>query len=195
MNRTDEQLMLDYQEGQKEALEVIFVRYKKPIFNYALRILKERAEAEDIISEIFLMLFVKKDSYRPEGKFSTWLYTVARNTCISRIRKKSRLFSFWIRSKETNDFEQRDIPDVTFSPERLSEEKETSSFVQMAVNSLPLSQREVIILREYHNMSYEEISQIMQCSLEKVKILIFRARQRLRKKLAFLMKEVQNDRT
>lgn len=193
MDRQDEELILAYQNGEKEAIEVIFHRYKKPVFNYALRILSDRAEAEDVVSDIFVMLFVKKDSYRPEAKFSTWLYTVARNICFSKLRQRKKFFSFWVKDKKDNEYHQLDIPDLELSPEKLTVEKETSLSVQKALDRLPIVQREAIVLREYQKLSYQEISVVMDCSLEKVKILIFRARETLKKNLSYLIKEERHE--
>ncbi|HOD11677.1 MAG TPA: RNA polymerase sigma factor [Candidatus Omnitrophota bacterium] len=189
MESRDEDLILAYQDGDKEALEVIFHRYKKPIFNYALRILSDRAEAEDIVSDIFITLFVKKDSYKPQAKFSTWLYTVARHMCFTRLRQKRRFFAFWVKDKKEDEYHQMDIPDISLNPEKVTAEEELSSAVQKALNKLPALQKEVIVLREYQNLSYQEISLVLDCSLEKVKILIFRARENLKKHLAFLITE------
>jgi len=189
MERQDEDLILEYQKGDKEALEVIFHRYKKPIFNYALRILSNRAEAEDIVSDIFITLFVKKESYRPQAKFSTWLYTVARNMCFTRLRQKRKFFAFWVKDKKEDEYHQMDIPDISLNPEKMTVEKENSLAVQKALDKLPAIQKEVIILREYQGLSYQEISLILDCSLDKVKILIFRARENLKKQLAFLITE------
>ena len=189
MESRDEDLILAYQNGDKEALEVIFYRYKKPIFNYALRILSNRAEAEDIVSDIFITLFVKKESYKPQAKFSTWLYTVARNMCFTRLRQKRKFFAFWVKDQKEDEYHQMDVPDLKLNPEKMTVEQERSLAVQKALNKLPALQKEVIILREYQDLSYQEISLILDCSLDKVKILIFRARENLKKYLAFLITE------
>ena len=76
-NMRDEELMIQYSTGNTEALEEIFQRYKKAMFNYAFRMLSHRADAEDVVGEVFYILTREKDRYRPKGKFSTWLYTIA----------------------------------------------------------------------------------------------------------------------
>ena len=181
--------MMEYKMGNMAALDDIFQRYKKPIFNYALRLLNNFADAEDVVGEVFLILTSKKDSYKPQAKFSTWLYNIAHNICITKIRKRKKLIPLWFRDEKSFDFKELQIPDERYSPVVEIEAKETARYIKEAIQKLPLIQKEAIILREYHNLSYEEIGKIMHCSFNKVKILIFRARKRLRKELLFLVKE------
>jgi len=189
MDQRDEDIMLDYQSGNDEAIEMIFTRYQDKILNFSMRILGNRADAEDVTGDVFLTLFSKQYAYNHAAKFSTWLYTVARNSCISRIRKRKTLVSVWFTSKESNRAEQWDIPDTNDLSHDQLEKKETAAYVRQAISRLPLEQKEAIILREYHNLSYEEISKVLNCTLEKVKALIFRARENLRGELIAFIKE------
>jgi RNA polymerase sigma-70 factor (ECF subfamily) len=95
--RKDEELMVEFKLGKEEVLEEIFNRYKNKIFNYALRFLGNRADAEDVVSQTFLNLIQKKEKYNPETKFSSWLYTIAHNICIDRLRKKKEYFLCGVR--------------------------------------------------------------------------------------------------
>lgn len=190
MQKRDEELILELQQGNEEALEMLFQRYKVPILNFAMRILGNRADAEDITGEVFLVLFEKNHMYKPTAKFKTWLYTVARNACISRIRKQRRTMSLWFSSRDGgSDYEQWDIPASDDIPREELVKREAAIQVRKAIHNLPETQKEAIVLREYHKMSYAEISEVLDCSLEKVKILIFRARARLRDDLPSLIME------
>jgi len=172
MNKQDEQLIQEYQQGNNEnALIILFHRYKNPILNFALRMLGNRADAEDVTSDCFLALFKKRYLYRTSAKFSTWLFTVARNLCINRIRKRKKLGSMWFKT-EKDDFAQWDIPDENDLADVQVQKNEANQRVRMAILTLPSEQRQALILREYHRFKYDEIAQIIQCSLEKVKILI-----------------------
>ena len=111
MGKTDEELIMEYQSGNIAALEEIFQRYKKAVFNFSLRILGNRADAEDVVGEVFLALSSHRYARREKTKFSTWLFTVAHNCSISRIRKKSRFQDLWFKNKETEEIEEWDIPD------------------------------------------------------------------------------------
>ncbi len=187
-DRSDEQLMLDFQKGDDNAVHTIFERYKLPILNFSLRILANRADAEDVTSDVFLSLFGCKYNFHPEAKFSTWLYTVARNRCISQIRQRKGFISLWFRSFE-GETKALDLEDPNDLAQEKLNKKETSVFVREAIGKLPQEQKEALVLREYQDLSYDQISQIFDCSLEKVKILIFRARQQLQKELKPFLKE------
>ena len=189
MDKQDEEIMLEYQSGQEEAITMIFERYKNSILNFCLRILGNRADAEDVTGDVFLSLFSKRYTYDPKAKFSTWLYTIARNSCIDRIRKRKNFVSIWFTQKEDGRVDQWDIEDAQdLSREELGK-KEMAAQVRLAISKLPLEQKEAIVLREYHSLSYEQIAVILNCSLEKTKILIFRARERLREELSAFLKE------
>lgn len=184
---------MEYQNGNDEALKALFLRYKTPVLNFSLRILGNRADAEDVVSDVFLALFAKKYNVKPGVKFSTWLFTVARNACITQIRKKKNMLPLWSRNKEASEYEQWDIPDAGNLPNEELVKRETALHVKKAVYSLPQLQKEAIVLREYHQLNYSEISHVLGCSLSKVKILIFRARERLKTELASFMLEDKND--
>ncbi len=190
--RKDKEIMMEYKSGDINALEEIFQRYKRPMLNYAFKLLNNYADAEDVVGEVFYVLTAQKDAYQPQAKFSTWLYTIAHNLCIDRIRKNKKIFPLWFKKNKTDkDYEELDIPDTKFLPNTPAEEKDTSFFVKRSLEKLPLEQKEAIVLREYHGLNYEDIGKVLNCSLEKVKILIFRARERLRKELLPLMEELK----
>jgi len=190
--KKDEELMFEYKIGHTEALEEIFQRYKKIILNYSFRILGNRADAEDVVGEVFYILTDKRMSFRQESKFSTWLYSIVRNTCINRIRRRKRIVFMWFKQdRDSQDFKPWDIEDEKSYDDDISK-KDIAHHVKKAVSGLPLAQREAVVLREYHKLSYEEISKILTCSVSKVKILIYRARKKLHKKLLPLVEEVNN---
>ena len=189
MTKSDHELIADYQNGDSKALEMLFDRYKKPVLNYALRVTGNRADAEDVTSDVMMTIIVKKETYQPIAKFSTWLFTIARNSCINKLRRRKNIFSMWVQNNESGEFEALDVPDLENLPDHLVKEKEMTLQVRKAIEKLPDTQREALVLREYQNFSYEEISQILGCSLENVKILIFRARERLRQELSSFMTE------
>lgn len=190
MNKKDEELIVESKLGNREALEEIFHRYKVSLFNYAFRILGNRADAEDVVSDVFLTLSSGNTIYIPKAKFSTWLYTVAHNACISRIRKRKKFVYMWFKRKKDDTYTELDIPDVQNSPAINSDEKNIVSQIKQAIKKLPLEQREAIVLRVYQNLSYTEIREALGCSISKVKVLIFRAREKLRRELLPLIRRV-----
>jgi len=183
MEQTDDELMSRFSGGDMPALEGIFTRYKKPVFNFALRFLANRAEAEDVASDVFLAVVSGRYHYSPTAKFSTWLFTVTRNAYISRIRSGKKMFSLWFKTEQGED-QQMDMADQSLPrPDDALLQEEKSVFLEKALSKLPLGQREAIILREFQNMNYEDIAKVLNCSLSNVKILIFRGRENLRRDL------------
>ena len=186
--KTDEELMHEYAQGDAQALSLLFSKYKEPVFNFCLRILRNRSEAEDVTSETFMALLNKKYVRQSSAKFSTWLYTIARNTSISRIRKKQKLFSLWTKNKEGQDT-LMDVVDTTPLIRDEMESRQKNNMLEDSLKRLPTDLKEALVLREFHDLSYEDIAQVLGCSLAKVKILIFRAREVLRQKFLASLKE------
>ena len=181
--KPDEQLIEEFKQGDENAMQVLFLKYNGRILNFALRIVGNRADAEDVTSEVFLAVLHQKYIWQPSAKFATWLFTIARNACLTRIRQKRNSLSLWfLSSKNEEDF--FDIPDTRENSRETLVKREEAQTVRRAVAKLPVEQREAIVLREYHGFSYAEIAQVLGCSLEKVKILIFRAREQLKTELA-----------
>ncbi|MCB9722111.1 MAG: RNA polymerase sigma factor [Candidatus Omnitrophica bacterium] len=189
MDQTDEDIMHDFQQGNREAITMIFHRYKNRILNFCLRILGNRADAEDATHDVFVSLIGSSYRYQTNAKFSTWLFTIARNRCIDKLRKSKRLFSLTFTNRDKSVDEQWDVPDHADSSAELLQKKERARHVQQAILRLPYQQREAIVLREYHRFSYDEIAKILNCSLTNVKQLIFRGRERLRTELASYIQE------
>jgi len=176
----DEELISLYYQGDQEALKVIFQRHKDKLFNFALRFVGNRADAEDAVSHVFMMVCEKRYAIKPGASFKTWAYTVARNICLSKIRSRGKFFSLWSPKNDPNYDQAIDVIDQkAIAREQLSQ-KEIMAIIQNAINKLPEEQKEALLLREYNGFTYEEIAQVLECSLEKVKVLIFRARNHLK---------------
>lgn len=193
MDQSDEDIMLDYQSGNREAISVIFHRYKNRILNFCLRMLGNRADAEDVAHDVFVTLMGHKYTYQSTAKFSTWLFTIARNKCIDRIRKSRRIFSMTFSKKDSSQTEQWEVADDRPDSSEDLATKERARVVQQAIAKLVVQQREALVLREYHRFSYDEIAGILNCSLANVKVLIFRARESLRVELASHIQEGNHD--
>ncbi|MDP1853215.1 MAG: sigma-70 family RNA polymerase sigma factor [Candidatus Omnitrophota bacterium] len=188
-NLSDEQLMLNYQEGEALAMDEILRRYKNPIYRFALRLGSDTSEAEDIAQEVFLRIHEFRANYRVIGKFSTWIFGIAHNLCISRLRKKKGLV-FWPR-KENEPDELVEFESPCSSPQEEVSQNEFTGVLKKCIQSLPFLQKEALILCEYQKLGYQEIAKILNKPLGTIKILIYRARQNLKVKLLPYLKEVK----
>ncbi len=184
---TDIEVMLKYQQGEASAMDELLRRYKNPVYHFAFRLSFNAAEAQEIAQEVFLRLHEHRDRYQPTGKFSTWLFSIAHNVFVSRWRKNRRLV-LWPRKKDSND-ELVEFENSDPSPEEIVTSNELSSVVRECIQTLPLPQKEALVLREYENLDYDEIATILKKSLGTVKTLIHRARINLKKKLLPFIKE------
>ncbi|MFQ5867285.1 MAG: RNA polymerase sigma factor [bacterium] len=187
----DFELLAKVKKGDQQAFELLVRKYKMTVFNTIYSIMGNPQEADDIAQEVFLKVYTKAGSFKGESSFSTWLYRITINRCLDKLRnRKNRIISY---ETEFNQEEKLKLKDVLVSKEGdITEElrkKELEDIVQKAMNSLPEKDRIILTLKEIDRLSYKEISQVMKISLTKVKIWLFRARQKLKEKLAFLYPE------
>ena len=184
----DFELLAKFKKGDQQAFESLVRKYKTTVFNTIYSVMGNAQEADDIAQEVFLKVYTKADSFKGESSFSTWLYRITVNRCIDELRRrKNKIISY---ETEFNQEEKLKLKDVLASRENdITEklrQKELQDIIQKAMNSLPEKYRIILTLKEIEGLSYKEISQIMKISLAKVKIWLFRARQKLKGKLAFL---------
>lgn len=169
--------------------DALVIQYHKKIFNAIYRFIGDYEEATDLTQETFVSAFKHYDRFRGDAKVFTWLYQIARNLCINRVRQRERQRSLRIESldqpRDLDDDEgmTREIADLSQAPHTLLERKELRQRLRAAVESLPPDYREVVLLREYHNLSYNEIVEATGLTLENVKTRLSRARAMLRRKL------------
>jgi RNA polymerase sigma-70 factor, ECF subfamily len=182
----DAQLMLRVQGGDREAFETLVTRHRQPVMNLVCRILGDLNDAEDICQNVFVQVYKSARRYRVSAKFSTWLYTIARNLCLNEIRRRSRHRATSIDAPypEGEDHPSRDMPDrrTAIPPESLLQ-KELERKIQEALDALPENQRTAMLLCRQEDLSYEDIAQVLHCSLSATKSLIHRARETLRQRL------------
>ena len=181
---SDESLLIRYQEGDLAAMEELFRRHHRPLYGYVRRIVSSNELAEDVVQETFIRLCRCRVSQRPEeGKFGTWLYTIATNLCRDAFRRSSRRPERPI--SEIYEDEEAPITADLWSAEPLSVEeetlqRETGRQVRAAIDGLPRRERVAILLREYQGLAYDEIAEVMGCTTGSVKLLLHRGRRRLR---------------
>jgi len=183
---SDEDLIEKFQRGDLYAYELIVKRYKDQLLNFVYRFLGNHEEAEDVVQETFLRVYRNRHAYQRVAKFSTWIYTIAGNLARTELRRRNRRRFFSLSSLGVDDKEY-EISDEVLSPERHTNTVLSEEIIQREINKLSPKFREVIILRDVQELSYEEISKIIRVPIGTVKSRVNRARLRLQSRLKHLL--------
>ncbi len=191
---TDEQLIAKFQQGDEYAFDQIVKRYKEPLLNFVFRFIGNNIEAEDIVQDTFYRVYKNKHYYKEVAKFSTWIYTIASNLSKTELRRRKRRKFFSIHNDSSGEKEY-ELPDNKKSPESKANSVVTEKIIHEAINKLPTKFRQVIILRDVQEFSYEEIASIIKVPLGTVKSRVNRARIRLQEDLKFLVQDLSENST
>ncbi|MBF89946.1 MAG: RNA polymerase subunit sigma-24 [Candidatus Marinimicrobia bacterium] len=177
----DKELILRFQQGDELAYVELVNRYRDKLMNFVFRFVGTKQESEDIVQDTFIKLYEKKDYYKPISEFSTWIFTIASNLAKTELRKRKRRKTSYLSELglEDKDF---DIPVNDTTDEEILDEF-TDARVQDAIQSLQMHFRTALILRDIEELSYEEISKILDVPLGTIKSRINRARLQLQEKL------------
>jgi RNA polymerase sigma-70 factor, ECF subfamily len=192
LETSDERLMLAFRAGDARAFEVLVRRHRTPVFNFILRFTSHRARAEDVLQETWLKVVRSAPEYEAKAKFTTWLYTIARNLCVDSARKESYRQAASLEAPATGaeGGEGRPLgealPDEGMSPERGAYNARVRLLLERALASLPEEQREVFVLREYSGIPFKEIAEVTGVSENTVKSRMRYALEGLRRRLAEL---------
>lgn len=185
---SDEDLIERFQKGDLYAFDLIVKRYKDQLLNFVYRFVGNQEEAEDIVQETFLRVYRKRKAYKRIAKFSTWIYTIAGNLSRTELRRRKRrkLFSVTDMGFEDRDYE---ISDEGYNPENQVEGRLQEEIIQKEINNLSPKFREVIVLRDIQELSYEEISKIIKVPIGTVKSRVNRGRLKLQNRLKDLRRK------
>jgi RNA polymerase sigma-70 factor (ECF subfamily) len=182
----DAALMLRVKRGDLAAFAVLVEKYQQPLFNFICRTLRDETESEDLAQNVFLQVYKSRQRYQATAKFSTWLFTIARNLCLNEIRRRSRhpAESIEQNQNEDDDQPQRQYEDKSIHlPADQALHGELANKITEAIADLPEMQRTAILLCRQDELSYEAIAAILGTSLSATKSLIHRARETLKEKL------------
>ncbi len=181
----DAALMLRVKQGDTEAFSELVNKYKQPVLNLAYRMLRDLTEAEDLAQNVFVQVHKSAHRYQVSSKFSTWLFTITRNLCLNEIRRRSRhpASSMDATHGEDEDQPQQFEDKKTFSPPDSLLHNELEQKIEEALAELPENQRTAVLLCRQEELSYEDIAQVLDCSLSATKSLIHRGREALKTKL------------
>ena len=174
--------------GQESAYRTVVNNYQLNVYNTCIGILHDEDAAKDISQDVFIELFRSVNKFRGDSKISTWLYRIAINKSLNYIRdnKKHSLVKSIQRFFNSNEREENiEIQDYSnISPIDMFEQEDHSTALQKAIDKLPTNQKTAFVLKNYEDLSYKEITEIMKLSMSAVESLIHRARTNLQKELA-----------
>ena len=177
---SDIELMLRTKSGDDGAFSELMRRHYKGVVNYIYRFTNLRDNSEDLAQEVFLRIYRSAGQYRPEAKFSTWLYKIATNVSLTYVTKKS--------NNNVSLDEIDDGGDVTGNPDLdiaddIIYRKEMMNVIFEAMESLPEREKVAIMLCKYEGLSYEEVAQVLECTVGAVKAYVHRGRMKLIERL------------
>jgi len=188
----DTPLIRRFQEGDGSAFEELFITYQSKVFNTAYRMLGNYEDARDMAQDVFIRAHKSLRRFRGDSRFYTWLYRITVNSCINKLKSQKTTVSF----SDCDESWERTKSPLSWSPNRgpikRLEEKELQRHVQNGINSLPGRYRSVIVLRDIQGLRYQEIAEVLGCSLEAVRSSLYRARQELRRELKGIMPLIMN---
>ncbi len=178
--------MLRVKRGDRVAFTELVEKWRQPVMNFVFSTLRDETESEDVAQNTFVQVWKSRDRYERTAKFSTWLFTIARNLCLNEIRRRSRhpAESLEETHGEHDDPPSRQYEDKNiFLPTDNILHSELARKIEEALAELPENQRTAILLCRRDEVSYEEIADVLGCSLSATKSIIHRGRETLKEKL------------
>lgn len=161
---TDNQLVQAFRNGSNKALEILVKRHRDKMFSTILFLVKDKYLAEDLFQDTFIKIIdtIRNNRYTEEGKFLPWAMRIAHNLCVDHFRKVKRAPT--VKTSDDQDiFELLNFTED--APDKKILQEETQERIRLMLNLLPQEQREVIVLRHYADMSFKEIAEITECSI------------------------------
>lgn len=185
MNMMEARLVSLAKDGEREAFAELVNIYKGKLFHLAYRMLSNRQEAEDVVQDTFMRMYEHLERYDASHKFSTWIYRIATNLCIDRLRRKKTAYS--LDADVSDDGDGLDgysiLQSKDSSPEQVLILSERQQAVRRAMDALPVKYKTAMALKYYQDLSLQEISDILHIPVSTVKTRIHRGRDYLRRRL------------
>jgi RNA polymerase sigma-70 factor (ECF subfamily) len=179
--------MVAYQKGDVRAFEILLTRHRRPVFNFILRYVGLRETAEDLLQETFLRVIKGAEAYQRQAKFTTWLYTIARNLCVDQSRRAKHRKAQSLDAPMNSSAESGTLLDVIpaneIASDRQTVNKELHLKMEAALARLSQEQREVFLMREFLDMPFKDIAQVVGVPENTVKSRMRYALEKLRLEL------------
>lgn len=186
---SDLELMLRVRSGDAESFEILLSRYRLPLVSFFVRMVRDRALAEDLAQEVFLRVYQARQRYQPEARFTTWLYRIATNLALNAIRDRKLGDAPAVDDDEDGVPRVARVADTRATAEEQLMQADRERLIRQAVECLPEKQRAAVILHKYQEVDYRQISSVLGLSESAVKSLLFRAYENLRVRLEPLLQE------
>ena len=185
--QADEDLMVLYQKGEVRAFEVLLSRHRKPVYNFVLRFVGDKETAEDLLQETFMRVIKGAEAYKRQAKFTTWVYTIARNLCVDQSRRrkhrKHASLDAPLDASEESGTLMDVIPGNEMASDRKTVNKQLHATMQKAIAELSEEQREVFLMREFLDMPFKQIADVVGVPENTVKSRMRYALEKLRLEL------------
>lgn len=187
--RTDEALMLAFRHGEGPAFEVLVIRHKRSLYNFLLRSVHDRSRADEMLQEVFLRIVRAKDRYETSAKFTTWVFTIARNLCVDESRRQKFRKTLPLEAKRRGRGEDSgmSILDTTAAKQIAidagSEAPTIRERIADAIERLPDDQRQVFLMRQFGGLSFKQIGEAVDAPENTVKSRMRYALEKLRSEL------------
>jgi RNA polymerase sigma-70 factor (ECF subfamily) len=185
-DQDDQQLIRSSIAGHKEAFGQLVLKYKDRLFNGMVQILRSEAEAEDVVQDAFLLAFTKLETFKGNSAFFTWLYRIAYNVAVTRIRRRKPTVSLSGKSENSGPM---DFADTGPAPGDRIEQQEKVYQLNKALERLSTEHRAILVLREMDDLDYDAISEILDLPIGTVRSRLHRARNHLREHLEAIIKQ------
>ena len=180
---SDADLMLAVREGDDVSFGVLLSRHRGPIVHFLFRMVQNASIAEELAQEVFLRVYMSRERYTPDAKFTTWLYRIATNRALNWLRDNRRHNETERLDAVTPDGIRRQIPDPHVSAEARALRQEILDRIRECVMRLPDRQRAAVLMHKYDELDYQQIAEALDSSPQAVKSLLFRAYSALRQTL------------
>lgn len=169
----ERELITKFKQGDRSAFRQLVEKYQDPVINISYRFLRNKEEAEETAQEVFLKVYLSAKTYQHNTKFSTWLFKIAVNLCLNKLRDKRKL--------PTSQLEEDLSTPLKLQPDKLLEQENLNKTVREAIDSLPEQQRTVILLNQTGDFSYQEMARMLDCSISAIESRLFRAKENLKR--------------
>ena len=171
-SKNDNQLMLQIRNGDVDKLSILFERHHISVYNFFLRMTGKKEISEDMVQDVFLRMLKYRHTYRGDGKFSNWMFHIARNIQFDYFKKKQR--------EDYHDSDEIELVSDNPTPGEAVEQRQDSELIHSALMKLAIEKREVLVLSRFQNKKYEEIADMLGCKVGTIKARVHRAIKDLR---------------